>query len=179
MNRRLLSLSLLFLATLPVAGLSAAEPGAFARTTIDLGMVVSDLDKSARFYTDVIGFTEVPGFELPGPVAADAGLTNGMGLKVRAFVLGEGPEATKIKLMQLADPAQRTGDNQFIHSHTGFRYLTIIVKDMQSSLARLEKAGVKVLAKSPVDIPETTAPGGIKLTCFRDPDGNIIEFVGK
>ncbi|MFM7033903.1 MAG: VOC family protein [Planctomycetia bacterium] len=157
----------------------AAEPGAFARTTIDLGMVVSDLEKSARFYTDVVGFTEVPGFSVPGPVATDAGLTDGLSLTVRAFVLGDGPEATKIKLMQLADPAQRTGDNQFIHSHTGFRYLTIIVKDMKASVARLEKAGVKPLMKSPVDIPETTAPGGLKLTCFRDPDGNIIEFVGK
>jgi catechol 2,3-dioxygenase-like lactoylglutathione lyase family enzyme len=156
-----------------------AEEAAFARQTIDVGMVVSDLEKAARFYTEPVGFKEVPGFELPGPVAADAGLTNGLGLKVRVFVLGEGPDATKLKLMQLADSAQRTGDNAFIHSHTGFRYLTIFVADMQGAVARLEKAGVKLVAKSPVNIPETTAPGGIKLTCFRDPDGNLIEFVGK
>jgi catechol 2,3-dioxygenase-like lactoylglutathione lyase family enzyme len=174
--RLLFALTLASLSTLPCC---AAEPGAFVRTTIDLGVVVSDLEKSAQFYTDVIGFTEVPGFHVPGPVAANAGLTNGLPLTVRVFVLGEGPEATKIKLMQLGDPTQRAGDNQFIHSHTGFRYLTILVKDMKASLARLEKAGVKPLAKSPVDIPETTAPGGLRLTCFRDPDGNIIEFVGK
>ena len=30
----------------------------FARTTIDLGMVVSDVDKAAKFYTEAIGFTE-------------------------------------------------------------------------------------------------------------------------
>lgn len=174
--RLLLALTLASLSTLPCR---AAEPGAFPRTTIDLGVVVSDLEKSARFYTDAIGFKEVPGFQVPAPVAKNAGLTNGLPLTVRVFVLGEGPEATKIKLMQLACPTQRAGDNQFIESHTGFRYLTIFVADMQAAVARLEKAGVKPLVKSPVDIPETTAPGGLKLTCFRDPDGNIIEFVGK
>jgi catechol 2,3-dioxygenase-like lactoylglutathione lyase family enzyme len=173
--RTLLAALLTCLAALPCF---AAAPE-FLRTTIDVGMVVSDLEKSATFYTDVVGFREVPGFEVPGPMAADAGLTNGQMLKVRVLVLGDGPEATKIKLMQLADPAQRTGDNQFIHSHTGFRYLTIFVKDMQAAVTRLQKAGVKPLAKSPVNIPETTAPGGLALTCFRDPDGNLIEFVGR
>lgn len=173
--RTLLAALLACLVALPCA---AAAPE-FLRTTIDVGMVVSDLEKSAKFYTDVVGFREVPGFEVPGPMAADAGLTSGQMLKVRVFVLGDGPEATKIKLMQLTDPAQRTGDNQFIHSHTGFRYLTIFVKDMQAAVTRLQKAGVKPLAKSPVDLPETTAPGGLALTCFRDPDGNLIEFVGR
>lgn len=174
--RLLHALTLTLLAALPCR---AAEPGSFARTTIDVGVVVSDLDASARFYTDVVGFKEVPGFHVPASVAMSAGLTDSLPLAIRVFVLGDGPEATKIKLMQVACPTQRSGDNQFIHSHHGFRYLTIFVTDMRAAVARLEKAGVKPLAKSPVDIPETTAPGGIKLTCFRDPDGNIIEFVGK
>jgi predicted enzyme related to lactoylglutathione lyase len=29
-----------------------------------------------------------------------------------------------------------------------------------------------------VAVPETTAPGGLFLTCVRDPDGNIVELVG-
>jgi catechol 2,3-dioxygenase-like lactoylglutathione lyase family enzyme len=80
--------------------------------------------------------------------------------------------------MQVAGTSPRTGDNEFIHSHTGFRYLTIIVADQKAALARLEKMGVKPLKQSPVAIPETTAPGNLFLTCVRDPDGNIVELVG-
>ncbi len=172
---RTLLVSLVALAFL--APCSAAEP-AFPRTTIDLGTVVGDLEKSVHFYTEGIGFKEVKGFEVPADVAAGAGLTDSKPLEVRVLALGEGDTATKLKLMQVAGTSPRTGDNEFIHSHTGFRYLTIIVADTQAALARLAKLGVKPLAKSPVAIPETTAPGGLFLTCVRDPDGNIVELVG-
>lgn len=155
----------------------AAEP-AFLSTTIDLGTVVTDLEKSVRFYVDVIGFKELKGFEVPADVAGGAGLTDSKPLKVQVLALGDGPGATKLKLMQIAGTSPRTGDNEFIHSHSGFRYLTIIVADQTAALARLEKMGVKPLAKSPVAVPETTAPGGLFLTCVRDPDGNIVELVG-
>ena len=161
------------LAALPCA---AAEP-AFPRTTIDLGCVVSDLDASVRFYTEGIGFREVKGFGVPADLARDAGLTDSKPLAVRVLVLGEGESATKLKLMQIAGTAPRTGDTEFIHSHTGFRYLTIVVADTDAALARLAKLGVKPLAKSPVALPDSLAPG-MHLTCVRDPDGNIVELLG-
>jgi catechol 2,3-dioxygenase-like lactoylglutathione lyase family enzyme len=167
----------LLLASAILAPCSAAEPE-FLRTTIDLGTVVTDLDKSVRFYTEGIGFKEVKGFEVSADVASGAGLTDSKPLKVRVLVLGEGDTATKLKLMQVPGTSPRTGDNEFIHSHAGFRYLTIIVADQKAALARLEKLGVKPLKQSPVAIPETTAPGKLFLTCVRDPDGNIVELVG-
>ena len=155
----------------------AAEPVSFRRTTIDLGVVVSDLEKSVRFYTEGIGFRELKGFDVSADVAAAAGLTDSKPLSIRVLVLGEGPEATKLKLMQVAGASPRTGDTDFIHSHTGFRYLTISVNDTTAALERLAKLGVKPLAKSPVALPESLAPG-MTLTCVRDPDGNIIELLG-
>ncbi|MFM7108702.1 MAG: VOC family protein [Planctomycetaceae bacterium] len=165
--------TVLLLAALPCV---AAEP-AFPRTTIDLGCVVSDLDASVRFYTEGIGFREVKGFEVPADLARDAGLTDSKPLAVRVLVLGEGDGATKLKLMQVAGTSPRTGDTEFIHSHTGFRYLTIVVADTDAALARLAKLGVKPLAKSPVALPDALAPG-MHLTCVRDPDGNIVELLG-
>jgi len=159
------------------AAINAAEPVSFRRTTIDLGTVVSDLDKSVRFYTEGIGFRELQGFDVSGDIAAAAGLTDSKPLSIRVLVLGEGPEATKLKLMQVAGTSPRTGDTDFIHSHTGFRYLTISVSDMTAALERLATLGVKPLAKSPVALPESLAPG-MALTCVRDPDGNIIELLG-
>jgi lactoylglutathione lyase len=171
--RLLLALSLA-LATL-IAG--AAEPGAFPRTTIDLGCVVTDLDKSVRFYTEGIGFRELKGFEVPAALATDAGLTDARPLSIRVLVLGDDESATKLKLMQVAGTLPRTGDTEFIHSHTGFRYLTIMVADTDATLARLEKLGVKPIAKGPVALPDSLAPG-MHLTCVRDPDGNLVELIG-
>ena len=171
MNRLITCLTML--AALPCG---AAEPE-FPSTTIDLGCVVSDLDTSVRFYTEGVGFREVKGFEVPADLARDAGLTDSKPLAIRVLVLGEGEGATKLKLMQVAGTAPRTGDTEFIHSHTGFRYLTIVVADTDAALARLAKLGVKPIAKSPVALPESLAPG-MHLTCVRDPDGNIVELLG-
>ena len=161
------------LAVLPCV---AAEP-TFPRATIDLGCVVSDLDASVRFYTEGIGLTPVGGFGVEAGLAADAGLTDSKPLAIRVLALGAGETATKLKLMQVADTTPRGGDNEFIHSHTGFRYLTIFVADTDAALARLARLGVKPLAKSPVPLPESVAPG-MWLTCVRDPDGNVVELIG-
>ncbi|MGB8853492.1 MAG: VOC family protein [Pirellulales bacterium] len=173
MNRVLAVLVALFLA-LPCI----AEESAFTRATIDLGCVVNDLDKSVRFYTDGIGFKELKGFDVQAPLATDAGLTDGKPLAIRVLVLGEGESATKLKLMQVAGTTPRTGDTEFIHSHTGFRYLSIFVADTDAALARLAKLGVKPIAKSPVALPASLAPAGTHLTCVRDPDGNLVELIG-
>ena len=157
--------------------LPAAEPVAFPRTTIDLGCVVSDLEKSVRFYTEGIGFRELPGFEVPAALATDAGLTDARPLSIRVLVLGDDAGATKLKLMQVAGTEPRTGDTDFIHSRTGFRYLTLVVADTEAALARLAKLDVKPIAKTPIALPEALAPG-MHLTCVRDPDGNIVELIG-
>jgi lactoylglutathione lyase len=155
----------------------AAEPATFPRNTIDLGTVVSDIDKSVRFYTEGIGFRELTGFDVAADVATAAGLTDSKPLSIRVLALGDGPDATKLKLMQVAGSTPRPGDNEFIHSHTGFRYLTIMVHDTDAALARLATLGVKPIARSPVALPAALAPG-MHLTCVRDPDGNIVELIG-
>jgi catechol 2,3-dioxygenase-like lactoylglutathione lyase family enzyme len=160
-----------------VEPLGATEPVTFPRTTIDLGTVVSDLDRSVRFYTEGIGFRELTGFAVDTDIAAAAGLTDSKPLSIRVLALGDGPDATKLKLMQVAGTTPRAGDNEFIHSHTGFRYLTIMVADTDAALARLAKLGVKPIARSPVALPAELAPG-MHLTCVRDPDGNIVELIG-
>ena len=170
-------IAFLLLALPLVSQAGAAEPAVFTRTTIDLGTVVTDIDRSVRFYTEGIGFQELPGFEVPVDLVTAAGLTDSKPLSIRVLVLGDGPEATKLKLMQVAGTSPRTGDTDFIHSHTGFRYLTIMVADTDAALARLAKLGVKPLAKSPVALPASLA-AGMHLTCVRDPDGNIVELIG-
>lgn len=161
------------------AGLTAAqaEDSEFAQTTIDLGVVVRDVEKSAKFYTEVIGFTEVDGFSVPADFATDVGLTDSKPLDIRVFVLGEDKSATRLKLMQLPGVLSNKVDNEHIHSSLGFSYITVHITDTTAAMARLKKAGVKPVAKSPVELPKGF-PEGIFLTVVRDPDGNLVELVG-
>jgi catechol 2,3-dioxygenase-like lactoylglutathione lyase family enzyme len=152
----------------------AAPAGEFASLTIDLGVIASDVERSAKFYTEAAGFTEIQGFDAAAALTRDAGLTDGKSdVHVRVFTLGEGPGATRLKVMSFKSSPGAAPDNTYIHSTLGFRYLTIRVKDQNVVLARLSKAGVKVLAKGPCPLP-----GGAYLTCVKDPDGNLVEFVG-
>jgi catechol 2,3-dioxygenase-like lactoylglutathione lyase family enzyme len=154
-----------------------ADDTDFASVTIDLGCVVSDLDKALTFYKEAIGFTEVPGFSVPGDFASKVGLTNGKKLYVKVLILGEGEGATRLKVMHIEGTRSKQTDNSFIHSQLGFSYLTVRVKDTSQALARLEKAGVKPIARGAQELPASLG-GGVYLTIVRDPDGNFIELVG-
>src|SRR5262249_11740600 len=127
--------------------------------------------------TEAIGFTEAPAFAVSAQFCADAGLTDNKPLDIRVVVLGEGDSATKLKLMQVPGANVRTSDNAFVHSQTGFRYLTIFVADADAAMERLKKAGVKPLAKGPIPLPPGF-PAGMVLMVVRDPDGNLIELIG-
>jgi len=142
----------------------------FARTTIDIGVVVNDVDKAAKFYTQAIGFAETGSFDVAAQMAADTGLTDNKPFKVRTFSLGKEPTATNLKIMQIA--GSKTQDNQYIGSSLGFRYLTVFVGDLGKTIERLKQSGV-----SPVKPPYRLG-GNNHLILVKDPDGNIIELIG-
>lgn len=178
-TRWTLALAFLILTTGIIQAEDKKSDSAFARSTMDLGVVVSDVDKAVAFYTKAIGFTEVEGFSVPGKFCKDAGLTNGKPLTIRVLVLNKGEDtATKLKLMTVPGVKTKKSDNKFIHSQAGFSYLTIFIKDTEAALARLKKAGVKPIAKGPARLPKDLSPDPVFLTVVRDPDGNLIELVG-
>jgi catechol 2,3-dioxygenase-like lactoylglutathione lyase family enzyme len=151
-----------------------ADDATFARTTIDLGTLVSNIEQSVKFYTEVIGFKEAQGFSVAAELTKDAGLDD-QPLKIRVLVLGDGPTATKLKMMEVPGVETAKGNPSMIHSQLGYRYITIFVTDLSAALERLTKANVKPLAKGPIPIP---GAGGAQLAVVRDPDGNLIELIG-
>ena len=144
----------------------------FVTPTIDLGCVVSDIDAAAKFYTQAIGFEELQGFSVSKEMAGDSGLTDYRPLSVRVFALKNESTATRIKLMSLADSPGKKVDNTYINSSLGFSYLTLLVADTTASVQRVKAAGYATV-KEPYKIN-----AGTYLTLLKDPDGNIIEFVG-
>lgn len=155
--------------------IALGEEQSFSSGVVDLGIVVKDLEKSAKFYIEVVGLKEIPGFQVPGKVTGEFGLTDNQDVTARVFVpdAGEGKPTSKLKMMAFPKAPGAEADQKFIHSTLGFSYLTLFVTDMDAALERLKKAKVETLGKTPASIG-----GANKLTVFRDPDGNFIELIG-
>jgi lactoylglutathione lyase len=167
------------LTSIPFAVARQATPISenFAATSIDLGLVVSDVDKTVAFYTNVLGFKELPGFSGDAEFLTKVGLTDNQSISVRVLALGGGPNATKLKVMSFSQVPVSRVDQTYIHSAYGVRYLTVLVKDLNLAIEHAATAGGKPIAQSPQPLPANLAPG-IGLANYRDPDGNIVELVG-
>jgi catechol 2,3-dioxygenase-like lactoylglutathione lyase family enzyme len=153
--------------------LADAAKRSFTRSTIDIGIVTSDVAKAAKFYTEALGFTELGGFDVSKEMGGDSGLVDYQPFHVRQFVLVDEPTATRIKLMQFPGVKSNKVDNKYINSSLGFSYLTIFVSDTTAAVERARKAGVK-----PAKEPYRLGNSNNYLTLLKDPDGNIIELVG-
>lgn len=149
----------------------------FSKSSIDIGIVVSDLDKAVKFYTHALGFKETESFSIPDDIGEKLGLTDSKLVKMRVLMLEEEENATKLKLIKVPSARSEEGDNRFIHSQLGFRYITIFVNDMKETLSRLKKAGVALATKKLIIFPKELEQD-VYLAIVRDPDGNLIELVG-
>jgi lactoylglutathione lyase len=152
---------------------SIAPKAEFARTTIDIGVVVSDIEKATKFYTQALGFAPAGTFDVSGPMAGDTGLTDSKPFQVRVFALGSEPTATKLKVMEIPGAGSKKVDNQYISASLGIRYLTVFVSNLTKTLERLQQNGV-----TPVKEPYRLGGGDTYLALVKDPDGNIIELLG-
>ena len=175
--QRILALALSFSTALvfhcSVISQDAEKKEVFSSPVMDLGIVVADLEKSAKFYTEVLGCKEVKGFSAPAAFATSIGLVDNLDVTARVFVLGQGEKQSRIKMMSFPKADGKKSDQSFIHSSLGFSYLTLHVTDLDASIGRLEKAGVKLLGDTPVALGGNNA-----LLVCRDPDGNFIELIG-
>ena len=179
LSRRILTKCIVTLSSVVLAGITAVAQEApekkpvFSKSTFDLGIVVSDLDKAAKFYKDVVGMTEVKGFAAPANVATSFGLTDNQPVVVRRFVMADVKDAPSLKLMAFPDAKGAKPDQRFIHSTLGFSYLTLFVNDMDAAVERAKKAKVELLGKTPAKVG-----GNNYLTVYKDLDGNFIELIG-
>jgi lactoylglutathione lyase len=154
----------------PVARAAESE---FSKPIIDIGIVVKDSDRTARFLTNVIGFKEVRGFPVSSDLVKKIGLIDSHATQVRVFVLEEVEQATRIKLLSFPEDPGKQPDQAHIHSTLGIRYLTLYVKDLNPVLERAKKACVAALGETPVEVGT-----GTWLLAVKDPDGNFIEVIG-
>ncbi|MGI9597988.1 MAG: VOC family protein [Acidimicrobiales bacterium] len=127
-----------------------------AKSAIDLGIVISDSEKSLSFYRDLLGFEHVA--DIPMPI--------GGGGTMHRLNCGD----TLVKLVKFDTNPERDGGGG-IPAATGMRYFTMIVSNLSEIMAECEAAGAKVA------VPITEVRPGVTIGMVLDPDGNMVEFV--
>ena len=146
-------------------------------TAIDhLNIVVADLDRSVRFYTELLGFRLIKEAQLEGEwIDRIVGLK---GVKGRvAYVVAPAGEP-RIELLHYVTP---NGENPAANSQAntiGLRHFAMRVDDIAAMTAKLRAAGVDVVS-DPVTVPQGVVnheQGEKTLVYFRDPDGVVLEL---
>ena len=139
-----------------------------------VGITVSNMDRSIKFYRDVLGFKKISDQEISGtPYEQLQGL---FGLRMRVVRMQLGDES-----IELTDYLTRGGrsipenamSNDFI-----FQHIAIVVSDMDKAYNTLRKKMVMQVSTGPQTIPQSnTAAAGVKAFYFHDPDMHNLELI--
>jgi len=128
-----------------------------------------DLQRSLRFYRDLLGFREVfsssweVGSEVPDRI---------VGLKdssARLVMLRLGNVC--LELFQYASPRPQPGDAQRPVCDHGITHICLDVTHIETEYERLKAAGMRF------HCPPQEVGGGTRATYGRDPDGNVVELL--
>lgn len=135
-----------------------------------IGLCVSDLQASLRFYCDGLGFEIAEGYDIGDEVAATLEVPTGVQLRSQMIRKG----ATKIELLAWSSPAA-TGVPSHMRNQLGFTHLSFQVTDMPAVEARLVEHGGSVIesTRTHFDLGAAT----IDLLFLADPDGTRIELM--
>ncbi len=128
-----------------------------------------DLERSLRFYKDLLGFEEVfaSGWEVGAEVA-----DNITGLKdssARLVMLKAGNAF--IELFQYKTPTPKPAEAMRPVCDHGITHLCLNVTDIDAEYERLKAAGMIF------HCPPQGAGSGVRATYGRDPDGNVVELL--
>lgn len=139
-------------------------------------LVVSDLDRAKKFYTEVLGLQPVMETEID-----EREFDRGVGIpgtKVRALFLAVPNSSTNIEIFQYIAPHKsKPRPAGALPSDIGWGHLAFIVDDIDAAHARLTEKKIP-FTSSPVRIPETHKDcGGIRFCYFSDPDGTLVELI--
>jgi catechol 2,3-dioxygenase-like lactoylglutathione lyase family enzyme len=151
---------------------NAPSADKFSNPTIQVGVIVSDLEKSVDFYTKVIGMTKTGGFSVPGEKASELGLTDGRSVEVTVLKLEDSNNANEWKLMSFGNKAAHP-KQKYIHDDTGMQYITLFVKNIQPFIGRIKKNNIEILSGAP-----SILENGNGFILIQDPDGTFIELIG-
>lgn len=122
------------------------------KTSIDVGLIVQDVQSSLEFYMNILGC--VPAGEIALPFG-------------HLYRLSFGDSVLKLLLpasKAVARPASLT-------ERVGIQYITL-------QISNIDDFNQSIMSRQiPIEIPLQELLPGLKVIMIRDPDGNIIELI--
>ncbi len=147
-------------------------PSNYSSPNIEVGVVVTDLQKSVNFYTNVLGMVRAGEFTVDEKLGKAAGLSNGYPLNVVVLKTSDSPAAPEWKLMSF-DNNVSSRPSEYVHDDIGMQYITIYPENMDEVIGRLEAAGIELRGDTPLRLDD-----GRRFVLIKDPDGVFIELIG-
>ena len=148
---------------------------------VHLNVVVSDIEKSRKFYCDLLG-GHIVGGRMWKTESKGVGIGLGLGetAEWKAYLIrfGYDKQATVIDLLQWTKPAS-TGKPYAKLNNVGIARMALAVDDVDKTYNELKAKGVEFISP-PQDVdlaPEMPGRGLIRIVTCKDPDGTAIEFV--
>lgn len=123
-----------------------------AKESLDLGILVSDIEASLNFYQNLLGL------EFVGKTPLWFGTMHRLRFGTSDFKLIE---------PSTVPPRGAIG----LESQLGFRYVTFMVQNLSEVCSELTDEGIEFA------LPEKEVRPGVRIAMVKDPDGNIVEFV--
>jgi catechol 2,3-dioxygenase-like lactoylglutathione lyase family enzyme len=125
------------------------------KDSIDLGIVVRDIDAALAFYRDTLGLEPAGDSAMPG------------GGRMHRLTCG----TSIIKLVVLDPVPAMSAPPGGIPGASGYRYWTISVADVAAAEAACRAGGYSVA------VPTREIRPGVTICIVADPDGNWVEFL--
>lgn len=131
-----------------------------------IGLCVTDLERSMRFYCEGIGFKPHKRFHLTRQIAeVDAPVD----VTAQFIMLG----TLEIELLYYASPGT-IGQPHQRRNHLGLTHLSFVVDDVEASALELEALGGTILQDTRND---TDDPEAERILFLADPDGTRVELM--
>lgn len=143
----------------------------FDKPYVSIGVIVTDLEASLDFYTNIIGMKETGEFTVDEKMGKKTGLTGGTAFDVKVLKLYDDPNATEYKLMSFGNSKNKKENH--IQERNGMRYITLFYKSLDAVIKQLKANDVEFLSEEPTLIPD-----GRRFVLVQDPDGIFIELIG-
>ena len=123
-----------------------------AKDSLDLGLLVNNIEASLHFYRDLLGLKFIE------KVPVWFGTMHRLRFGNSDF--------------KLVDPSVQPPKGPVgLEGQLGFRYVTFVIKNLSELCRELQSKGIEF------EVPEKEIRPGSRIAMVRDPDGNIVEFV--
>ena len=138
-----------------------------------VGITTADVERSLRFYRDLLGMRVLEDTRLTRPEIAALLGTDAIDLRLVNLDTGDG---RILELLEYAAPRGRHVD--YASRDSGTAHVAFAVKDLDAIMAGIDAAGGSVISRHPVQAQDTEGIfAHARLIYVRDPDGMILELV--